>query len=710
MTAIGIDLGTTNSVVARRDPARGEVRVVKVHGRAGTPSVVGLRRRAGSEDEVLVGTPALNWANRDPENTIQSVKRLMGRDFAEDAVAEALARRPYKITAGPGDDPRAHVVMGGQTYSPIDISTKILEHLRTGARDKLGEEITHAVITVPAYFREAQRAATRQAGAAAGLVVKRIIDEPTAAAIAFGLEQRQGDRRRVLVYDLGGGTFDISILNSAQDAEGRNFFQVLDFVGDNWLGGDDFDLLIVDRIIDHVKREHDVDPSTDTKFLFQAKKAAENAKRELTEADSAEIFIEAAFKFAGGTGDVDMVLTRGEFDALIGPKVEATLDLVRSALERQHLSADDISDVLLVGGSTLVPKVAESVSRLFGADKVRRHIDPMECVAIGAGVLAATLNGIECSNEDCKHVNDEAAESCTECGHSLVSARPVGDTTVYDVTGMALGIAALEGSNPDAFVEVIPRGTPYPMSEPLHQSFEATDPQRIKVPVYEGDSKAASQNHEQGLVEVELPQAVDLHTPVDVGFLFDRNRELQVTVSVPSIAFEKHTTLKVDQARATTAKTVEVDEDEGDAHREYLIATIDGTKRFLEVYEQYLHPAQAVKIRADLDRAQEALMFDDKDECKRMVDVLNRDVFGSGLATQLYLAERAAAQANTDEARSINDSIARLQQAHLKGNATTVHEQSRALNAMVNKVHRENAAVQQIEDADDLGGILRKRD
>ncbi|THV39834.1 Hsp70 family protein [Glycomyces buryatensis] len=704
MTAIGIDLGTTNSVVARRDGAREGAAVVKVHGKSGTPSVVGLRRRDG-KDEFLVGANALNFAKRDPQHTIQSVKRLMGRDFADPAVEQARGRRAYQITTGPGGDPRAHVVMGDTTYSPVEVSTMILRHLRDGAQEKLGEDVTAAVITVPAYFQEAQRTATREAGEAAGMVVKRIIDEPTAAAIAFGLEWDKGERRRVLVYDLGGGTFDISILNTTQDAEGQNHFQVLDFVGDNWLGGDDFDLLIVDKIIDWVKRESGTDPAGDTKFLFLAKEAAEEAKRELTESDSADIIIPAAFRTAGGVGDVEMTLSKDEFDAMIEPLVDKTLGLVRQALERQSLSTGDVSDVLLVGGSTLVPKVAASVERMFGPGKVRKHIDPMECVAIGAGILADTLRGVECAA--CQAVNDESDLVCSQCGESLTNARSAGDTHVYDVTGMALGVAAVKGSNADAFVPIIPRGTPYPLAESMHEAFSTTDGRKILVPVYEGDSPVASENHEQGVIDWELPEEVDANTRVDVAFLFDRNRELHVKISVPGTPFEKDLTLKVDAARTKAPAKTEVDEDDI-AYREDLIVTVEAARHFVRVYEQYLDPSQAMKIESDLNRAEQTLMLSDPEECRRMTDVLNRDIFGAGLATQLYLAERAASQASPEDAQRINHSVASLQKAHLEGRTGTVQQQSQALNAMLAKVRQESASLREVEDAENFDGMLRR--
>ncbi|GDY31985.1 Hsp70 family protein [Gandjariella thermophila] len=705
MTAIGIDLGTTNSVVARYDPEQDRASVVTIGGARSTPSVVSLRQRGGKED-LLVGGPALNWAKAAPANTILSVKRLMGRDFADPAVAETRARRSYQIVSGPNDDPRAHVVIGERTYTPAQVSTMILERLKNGAAEKLKEDVTHAVITVPAYFKEAQRAATREAGEQAGLVVKRIIDEPTAAAIAFGLELREGERRRVLVYDLGGGTFDISILNTAKDADGHNHFQVLDFVGDNWLGGDDFDLLIVEKIIEWVRRNAAVDPSGDDEFLFIAKKAAEEAKRTLSEADWADIIIPAAFRAAGSPVDVEMTLTRDDFEALIEPLVDRTIHLVRTALERQNLSPDDISDVLLVGGSTQIPKVREAVENFFGTGKVRRHIDPMECVAVGAGILASTLHGVECLS--CATVNDETASECRKCRQSLVNARSAGDTHVYDVTGMALGVAAVRGSQADTFVPIIPRGTPYPMSEPMRHTFQTTDGRVIRVPVYEGDSATASENQEQGVIEYELPEEIDIHTRVEVSFLFDRNRELHVTIAVPGTNMEYRKKLRFDTARAEAPAKADFEEDDA-TYREDLVYLEEVTRRFLRTYEQYLRPSQAMKIQGDLERAQQTLVFSDPAECRRMISVLQSDLFGSGLASQLYIAERAADRATATDAQQINQAVAALQQSFQQGKQEAVAEQAQVLKLMVAKVGQQYE-VAEVGDAEDFAGLLKLLD
>jgi molecular chaperone DnaK (HSP70) len=706
VTAIGIDLGTTNSVVATYDPERARTRVVTVGGARSTPSAVSIKREDGKDDELLVGQNAINWANADPENTILSVKRLMGRDYADQEVEAARRRRSYRIVPGPDEDPRAHVIIGDTTYTPADVSTFILERLRNGAAQTLDAHVSHAVITVPAYFEEAQRTATREAGEQAGLVVKRIIDEPTAAAIAFGLELGEHDRRRVLVYDLGGGTFDISVLNATRDKQGHPHFQVMQFTGDNWLGGDDFDALIVDRIIDWVRTSAGVDPTGDAEFMFRAKDAAEKAKVFLSDNASANIVIPYAHKTPDGFIDVTMSLSRDEFDALIEQLVERTIGLVRAVLDRQNLTSADITDVLLVGGATLTPKVYETVEEFFGRGKVRRNIDPMECVAIGAGILANTLHGVEC--QACKKVNDESADTCAGCEHSLVNARSVGDTNVHDVTGMALGVRAVKGSHRDEFVTIIPPGTPYPMGEPLRHSFGATDGRLIRVPVYEGDSTLASKNREQGVIEFELQDEIDVHSRVDVAFMFDRNRELHVTISVPGTGNEYRKKLRFDAPRTDLgpATSPPESEDEDTTYRTKLTIAREMTLQFLNDYGQYLQPAQEMKVRKDLDDTAQILMFAEPAECRRMIAILDSDMFNSGLASSLHLADRVAERATGTDARQLTDSIDSVRQAFRDGKHEVVHEQARVLKVLVaSRLYRED--VPEIPDAEDFAGLLK---
>ncbi|GAA1365671.1 Hsp70 family protein [Streptomyces beijiangensis] len=705
MKAIGIDLGTTNSVVTRYNDVRGTASVLaNAESETLTPSVVGMRERDGSQ-KLLVGRNAVNFAARNPTDTVVSVKRLMGRDYAHETVAQARDRLTYEIVPGADDDPRAHVVIAGKHYTPAEVSSIILDKLRRDAARALGEEVTHAVITVPAYFLDAQRAATREAGTQAGLTVKKIIDEPTAAAVAFGLELNDQERRRVLVYDLGGGTFDISILHMAKDKDGRGHFQVLSFTGDSWLGGDDFDHAIVNRIIEWVKADSGVDPTGDKKFLFVARSKAEEAKRQLSQLDDADIVIPAAYRMpeGGGLGDVDMVITRDEYEAMIQPLVERTMRLVQQALADQNLSPEDISDVLLVGGSTLTPKVYETVESYFGAGKVRRDVNPMECVALGAGILAGTMNGVECPS--CARANEEDAEVCEGCHQSLTGARTLDAPKIYEVTGMALGIGAVRGAQQDAFVPIIPRGTPYPLPEPMKRSFNTTDGRRIRVPVYEGDSTVASKNTEQGVVEYELPQEIDVNTRVDVSFNYDSDRIVTVRISVPGTHMIKEMTLRTDTPRTLQPAAQEYAE-ENIEWRQQLTATAAETHRFLETHGEFIDPAQTLTIRRHLEQAERALHFSDDTECQRMANVLRKDLYGSGVASQFLLAERATAGAPPETARQLNNAVADVRRSYQAGNSELVGEQTRLLRTLIAQAFTERD-VAEVDDAVDFDGLLR---
>ncbi|HYS37956.1 MAG TPA: Hsp70 family protein [Pseudonocardiaceae bacterium] len=708
MKAIGIDLGTTNSAVTVYDDRRDMASIVaNAESENLTPSVVGVRRRDGRDDLVSVGRTAVNWEERQPKDTVRSVKRLMGRDFADPIVATARDRLSYQIVPGSDEDPRAHVVLAGQTYSPSEVSSMILDKLRQDASRSLGEDVTHAVITVPAYFKDAQRAATRDAGERAGLVVKKIIDEPTAAAVAFGVELSKGDRRRILVYDLGGGTFDISILNTVKDAEGRSQFQVLAYTGDNWLGGDDFDLSIVELIVDAVRAQCGADPTGDKKFLVQAKKAAEAAKRTLSNQPEAEIVIPAAYQApeGGPLVDVDMVLAVEDYERMIEPLVTRTMNLVREALGGQELSPDDITDVLLVGGSTLTPKVYRTVEGHFGKGKVRRTINPMECVALGAGILAGTLHGLECPS--CQKVNDEAATTCVDCGTSLTNARSVGDTGIHEVTGVAVGIGAVKGSQRDVFVPIIPKATPYPLPQPMRASFQATDGRLIRVPVYEGDSPVASQNVEQGVAEFELPRQIAVNSRVDVDLNYSKDRTITVVISVPGTDMRKETSLRTDLVRAVAPERVFDDDEDTVSWREELGYAERNAQRFLSQYEQFIEPAQAMKIRRDLDQAQKALVMSDSAECRRMANLLQQYLFDSGVASQLYLAERAVEGAPPQVAKDINQAAALVQESYRQGKRDMAVEQTRVLRLLV-ATALEQSQVHEIVDAEDHGGMLRQ--
>jgi molecular chaperone DnaK len=691
MKAIGIDLGTTNSVTAYCEPGQTQARVLEnSQSKRWTPSAVSV-----TGDEVIVGEYALNLAVGTPEDTILSVKRLMGRDFNDPEIEQVRERVNYQLTSGTDGDPRVHVVLRGKSHTPADVSAMILRKIKDDAARKLGEEITHAVITVPAYFKEGQRAATRDAGQKAGLVVRRILDEPTAAAIAFGVEVPNPDKHRILVFDLGGGTFDVSILQMVRPEPGRSQFVILDYLGDNWLGGDDFDYAIVDQIIAWVQERYGGDPSGDLRFRLLAKQYAEQAKRQLSELSKAQITIPAATKVRGVNVDVDLTITRAEFEAIAEDAVSKAIDLANEALRKQQLVPDDISDVLLVGGSTMIPLVYERVEGLFGKAKVRRTVNPMECVALGAAVLAAGTTGVECPS--CKTINDEAKVTC-QCGKDLATARTVGNVKVDDVTGMALGIRAVRGTDADVFVPIIPSGTPYPLPTPMKEQFQATD-RKIKVPVFEGNDPVASRNSEQGVIECELPEQFDANSFVEVSLNFDRNRIITVTLAVPGSDFFRAEALRHDQAR--TGTRTDTDKDGGRRTREEeLTETIEFAVRFLEAYEPFMDPEQSRKLRGDIDHAWRGTGG------PRMAQLILNDIYSCEVAIRLYAADRAREGATPEETRRIQAAAVVVQQAWARGDRDEATERSKALNAIVKRILERQQGVAEIPDRD-YDGLLQ---
>jgi molecular chaperone DnaK (HSP70) len=708
MKAIGIDLGTTNSVAAYCDPGRRNVRVLSNGvGENLTPSVVSVKRprRSGEPAETLVGRAALNYGPSAPEDTILSIKRLMGRNYAEPEVRDISDRFNYRVVPGPGEDPRAHVRLNGTVRTPAEVSALILQKIKEDASRSLGEEVTHAVITVPAYFEGAQRAATREAGERAGLVVKKIIDEPTAAAIAFGFQADSDARHRILVYDLGGGTFDISLVQMVKDREGRNQFQGLQIEGDNWLGGDNFDRHIVDKIVAWVQQETHEDPLKDKRFLFLAKKAAEEAKRALSQAASTDVDIPAAYRTSQGTFvDVGLPLSQAELEGMIRPEVERSMTLVAKALGNQNLSPDDITDVLLVGGATLTPLVQKMIEGVFGAAKVRRNVNPMECVALGAAILAATLRGLECPR--CGTENDESLAECGHCGHNLASARSVGDTGVGEVTAKSLGIAAVKGTRSDVFAPIIPKGTAYPLREPMKRRFQAISGRRIVVPVYEGDHPVASRNSPQGVIEYDLPQEIESNSQVEVSFNYDRNRTLTVTITVPGTDLLKTETLRHDLPSSAPPASETEESVEETTWRDELADTIEFARRFLIHYRTYMDTAEGAKLQRDLERAHQVISFSDDVEGLRTKRQLEMDIVDSSVATQLFLADRAAEGAPPEEARMLREAARTVRDSYERGDRERGMEQARLLKVLVART-LERAGIKEIADQEDYGGLLR---
>lgn len=652
MRAIGIDLGTTNSLAAIADR---DIRVLPT--RAGeqlTPSVVSfVRKRRAEGGELVVGRQAVANAVRAPEETVFSIKRLMGGVYGEKPVEEVREHLSFKLADPPppeAEDQGVKAILGNQTYSPVDISAMILRAVRVDAEQALGDSVTHAVITVPAYFEERQRDATRQAAEQAGLKVLKIIDEPTAAAMFFGVG-KEDERHRVLVYDLGGGTFDISII---QMTGGQ--YQVLEITGDRWLGGDDFDRTIIKRMIDWVKEEYNFDPSQDKDFLGKAKGEAEKVKIALGSLQSAEIFAPLLVKIpTQGPVDIAMSVSREEFEEDIRPLVDRTIAMVNTALRNQSFSPDDISEVLLVGGSTSVPLVRQAVVDVFGTQKVRRHVNPMECVALGAAILAGS---------------HELKED---------SAVDRSDRTLVEVTAMHLGIAVVKGDNPDTFAPIIEKGTPYPLSEPMKRVFTPVEENQklIRVAVYEGLSDLASLNDQQGIIEFPLPRGIGAANPVEISFNYDANRVLTVGVRVVGTDLVIQETLRRNTARVDRPKNLL------DDWREDLQPSLRAGKQFIQTYGAFMHEADRTELEAQIKQGEQALEGDNQVEGRRATQALQNKIFGCGTASQLFIAERAMQDAPPREAKQIAEAVKYIRAAHAVDDQARVDQFSMALRLTV---------------------------
>lgn len=529
---IGIDLGTTNSVVAIVDGPMPRV-VDNKEAKSQTRSVVGLKKRRGAKpgdsSEILVGDPALDNWDMAPRDTIISIKRLMGRGVADPEVQNVRASYLYGVVE-PSDGTRdsVRVVIGGKQYSPIDVSAMVLRKLKEDAEFRLGEEVTHAVITVPAYFSQIQRHATRQAGLQAGLKVMKILEEPTAAAIAFGMDTGQStEPKMILVYDLGGGTFDISVLMWA-----GNVFAPLTLEGDMWLGGDNFDQVLVDQVVRQVREEYGIDATSDMRFMVAVKKAAQAIKERLSSARSADLVVTGILKDSeSNLIDVVMEITREEFERMIQPLVDRTVSLARKALQNAGYAPEQIDYVLMAGNSTNIPLVQRAMEEMFGPAKVIRKIHPKHSVAMGAALLAAKIGGVVCQapspadpNQECGHVNQKDATACARCGSSL-QLEAARAEVIVEVGGIAPFSYGTQTAG-DKFNLFIKKGDPFPTEDPQAQTFftRAPNARMISIPIYGGDNlEKASANEKQGETFAILPTGLPQETPIRIKVWLDDN-------------------------------------------------------------------------------------------------------------------------------------------------------------------------------------------
>jgi molecular chaperone DnaK len=504
---IGIDLGTTNSCVAVMsggDP----VVIANAEGARTTPSVVAITDKG----ERLVGQIAKRQAITNPENTIFSVKRLMGRKFNSKQVQEALKRLPYKVVEADNGD--AHVELRGKRYSPPEISAMILQKMRQTAEDYLGEKVTEAVITVPAYFDDSQRQATKDAGQIAGLNVLRIINEPTAASLAYGLDKKKDER--ISVYDLGGGTFDVSVLEI-----GEGVFEVKSTNGDTYLGGDDFDLRVMDWLVDEFRKDQGIDLRKDRMALQRLKESAERAKIELSSAQETEINLPFITADASGPKHMVIKLTRSRLEQLVDDLIQRTVEPCRKALGDAGVSARDINEVVLVGGMTRMPKVIQVVKDFFGKEP-HRGVNPDEVVAIGAAIQGGVLKG------------------------------DVKDVLLLDVTPLSLGIETLGG----VFTKLIERNTTVPTKKSQVFSTAADNQTAVTIRVFQGEREMANDNKLLGQFDlVGIPAAPRGMPQIEVAFDIDANGI--VHVAAKDLATQKEQSIKITASSGLSKDEVE---------------------------------------------------------------------------------------------------------------------------------------------------------
>jgi molecular chaperone DnaK len=613
---IGIDLGTTNSCVAVMEGEKPRV-IENSEGDRTTPSIVAYTK----DDEVLVGQSAKRQAVTNPQNTVYAVKRLIGRRFEDDVVKRDIDMVPYKIVAAENGD--AWVEVKGGAKAPPEISARVLMKMKKTAEDFLGEPLTEAVVTVPAYFNDSQRQATKDAGKIAGLDVKRIINEPTAAALAYGMDKKRGDSK-IAVYDLGGGTFDISIIEIAE-VDGEHQFEVLSTNGDTFLGGEDFDLRIIDYVADEFKKESGIDLHNDPLALQRLKETAEKAKIELSSSQQTEINLPYVTADASGPKHLNMTLTRAKLESLIEDLIQRTIEPCRIALKDASLSASDISDVILVGGQTRMPKVQQMVKDIFGKEP-RKDVNPDEAVAVGAAIQAGVLSG------------------------------DVKDVLLLDVTPLSLGIETLGG----VMTKLIEKNTTIPTKASQVFSTAEDNQGAVTVHVLQGEREVASANKSLGRFDLaDIPPAPRGVPQIEVAFDIDANGILNVSAKDKATGREQSIVIRASSGLADDeidrmVKDAEAHAAEDKKFHELVNARnqadnlVHATKKTLAELGDKVEDQEKTDIEAAITAVEEAIKTDDKSNIEAKSQTLAE--LSGKLAERVYQQESAGGASQQAEA------------------------------------------------------------